>query len=110
MGNSAGPGQTDPIEGGGFWSRCFTRCGGCCGGCRDGCCKDSCLCCQTTPGCSGRCTICCRDLCCRDFYARPPVVRTLQPVGGNVPPPTATAMAFSQVRPTTVVTQTTVTQ
>jgi hypothetical protein len=72
------------------------------------CCQDSCLCCQTNPCCAGRCTICCRDLCCRDFYARPPIIRTLQPVGANIAPPTA--MAFSQVKPTSIVQQTTVYQ
>lgn len=70
----------------------------CCGGCRQWCCKDACLCCQTTPCCGNRCMVCCRDLLCRDFYARPPIVRTLQPVGAMSPAPVGgPALAVSQV-------------
>jgi len=67
-------------------------------------CQDSCQCCQANACCGA-----CRDLCCRDFYARPPIIRTLQPVGGAIgAPPTATALSVT--RPPTVVQQTTTIQ
>lgn len=75
----------------------LTSCG-CCGGCRQCCAQDACLCCQTAPCCGNRMTVCCRDLCCRDFYARPPIVRTLQPVGAMSPAPIGgPALAVSQI-------------
>ena len=71
----------------------------CCGG---ACCRDACACCQTAPCCATRCCVVCRDLFCRDFYARPPIIRTLQPIGAMAPN-AAMPMGMSQTTQTRIV-------
>ena len=71
----------------------------CCGNL---CCRDACGCCQTAPCCAARCCVVCRDLFCRDFYARPPIIRTLQPIGAMAPT-VSMPMGMSQTTQTRIV-------